>query len=105
MHNHLGWTWPHVLQPLDVSCFKSFKTTCKIKRDNAMVINNHYELKQSTFVSSVVKVLDLILSKINIKNGFNVTWIWPFSPKAMDEETKQKEAYTITIYIHILNEK
>jgi hypothetical protein len=70
-----------------------------------MVINNHYELKQSTFVSSVVKVLDLILSKINIKNGFNVTWIWPFSPKAMDEETKQKEAYTITIYIHILNEK
>jgi hypothetical protein len=63
----------HVLQPLDVSCFKSFKTTFKTKRDNAMVINNHYELKKCTFASLVIKILDLIFSKINIKNGFKVT--------------------------------
>jgi hypothetical protein len=54
-----------------------------------MVINNHYE-KKCTFANLVVKVLNLILSKINIKNGFKVMWIWPFSPKAMDEETKQR---------------
>jgi hypothetical protein len=52
----------HLLQPLNVSCFKSFKTTFKTKRDSAMVINNHYELKKCTFASLIVKVLDLILS-------------------------------------------
>jgi hypothetical protein len=39
-----------------------------------MVVNNHYEFQKCTFASLVVKVLDLILSKINIKNGFKVTW-------------------------------
>jgi hypothetical protein len=63
----------HVLQLLNVSRFKSFKTTSKTKKDNAMVINNHYELKKCTCTSLVIKVLDLILSKINIKNGFKVT--------------------------------
>jgi hypothetical protein len=42
-----------------------------------MVVNNHYEFQKCTFASLVVKVLDLILSKINIKNGFKVTWIVP----------------------------
>jgi len=33
------------------------------------------------------------LSQKNIKNGFNVTRIWPFNPKAMDERIKPSEFY------------
>jgi hypothetical protein len=69
----LSFHTSHVLQLLDVNHFKSFKTTSKTKRDNAIVINNHYELKKCTFASLVIKVSDLILSKINLKNGFKVT--------------------------------
>jgi hypothetical protein len=40
----------HALQPLDVSCFKPFKTTFKKERDNNMVINNYNEPNKVTFV-------------------------------------------------------
>jgi hypothetical protein len=36
------------LQPLDVSCFKPFKTTFRRVRDLAMFRNNHMELKKIT---------------------------------------------------------
>jgi hypothetical protein len=38
----------HVLQPLDVSCFKPFKTTFRKERNNAMVMNNQCELDKCT---------------------------------------------------------
>jgi hypothetical protein len=41
----------HVLQPLDVSCFKPFKTTFKEEKNNAMVKNNHCELNKCTLTS------------------------------------------------------
>jgi hypothetical protein len=40
----------YVLQPLDVSCFKPFKTTFKKERDNNMVKNNYDEPNKATFV-------------------------------------------------------
>jgi hypothetical protein len=36
----------HVLQPLDVNCFKPFKTTFKKEKDNSMVSNNYKELNK-----------------------------------------------------------
>jgi hypothetical protein len=40
-------TWPlqisHILQPLNVNCFKPFKITFKKEKDNAMARNNHCE--------------------------------------------------------------
>jgi hypothetical protein len=33
----------HALQPLDVSCFKTFKTTFRKVRDTTMSRNNHME--------------------------------------------------------------
>jgi hypothetical protein len=38
----------YVLQPLDVSCFKPFKTTFKKVKDATMSKNNHMELNKIT---------------------------------------------------------
>jgi hypothetical protein len=65
----------HVLQLLDVSCFKPFKTTFKKEIDNAMVKNNHCEPDKCTLVSWVDKSLDQSLSKKYIRSGFKGTWI------------------------------
>ncbi len=46
-----------------------------------------------TLAGWVYKALDLALSKRNIKNGFQVTRIWPLNPKAMDGGTKPNELY------------
>jgi hypothetical protein len=41
----------HVLQPLDVSCFKSFKTTFEKEKDGAMVKNNYNAPNNLTLAS------------------------------------------------------
>ncbi len=58
-----------------------------------MVRNNYNEPNKATLVGWVNKAWDLVFSKKNIKNGFQVTWIWPFNPKAMDGRTKSNELY------------
>ncbi len=59
-----------------------------------MVRNIYNEPNKVTLVRWVDKALDLALSKKNIKNGFQVTKIWPLNPKAMDGRTKPNELYT-----------
>jgi hypothetical protein len=46
----------HTLQPLDVSCFKPFKTMLKKKWDGAMTKNNYLEPNKITLASWVDKV-------------------------------------------------
>ncbi len=53
----------HALQPLNVSCFKPFKTIFKEEKDNAMVKNNHCEPNKCTLTSWVDKSWDQSLSK------------------------------------------
>jgi hypothetical protein len=60
----------HVLQPLDMNCFKPFKITFKKERNNAVVKNNHYEPDKCTLASWVDKSLDQSLSKKIIRNRF-----------------------------------
>jgi hypothetical protein len=40
----------HALQPLDVSCFKPFKTACKKERDATMAKNKYQEPDKITLV-------------------------------------------------------
>jgi len=65
----------HVLQPLDVSCFKPFKIIFMKKKDNAMVKNIHCESNKCTLASWVDKILDQSLSKKYINSGFKDTRI------------------------------
>ncbi len=83
----------HVLQPLDVNYFKPFKTTLKKERNNSMVISNYNQPNKATFVGWVDEALNMALSKRHIKNGFQITRIWPLNPKAMDGRTKPNELY------------
>jgi len=83
----------HALQPLDVNGFKPFKTTSRKEINNNMVKNNYNEPNKATFATWVNKALYVVLSKKNIKNGFKVTRIWLFNPKAMDGRTKPSEFY------------
>jgi hypothetical protein len=57
-----------------------------------MVNNNYKERNKIALINWVDKALDVILSKTNIKNGFEVKRIWPnFNPKAMDGKIKLSE--------------
>jgi hypothetical protein len=62
----------YALQPLDVSCFKPFKTTLK-KKDMTMARNNHKELEKIILARWVDKVLGKSLNKQNIRLWFKVT--------------------------------
>jgi hypothetical protein len=62
----------HILQPIDVSCFKTFKIAFMKERDSAMIRNNHRELDKCTIVTWVYKSSDQTLSKKNIKSGFKI---------------------------------
>jgi hypothetical protein len=46
------------LQPLDVSCFKPFKTTFRKVRDATMSRSNHQELEKITLADWVDQVLE-----------------------------------------------
>jgi hypothetical protein len=63
----------HVLEPLDVSCFKPFKNAFKKEKDNAKVRNNHYESNKCTLISWVNKILHQPLSIFYYKHGFKVS--------------------------------
>jgi hypothetical protein len=69
-----------------------------------MVKNNYNEPDKVTFATWVDKALDVALSKRNIKNGFNVTGIWPFNPKVMDGRTKPSEFYHVDCNNNTSNE-
>jgi len=59
-----------------------------------MARNKLNKLDKITFVIWVDKALDQSLTKQNIKVGFNVTWIWPFNLRTMDEKIELANIYT-----------
>jgi hypothetical protein len=60
-----------------------------------MVRNNYNEPNKATFVDWVDEALGMALCKGNIKNGFQVTKIWPLNPKVIDGRTKPIKLYTV----------
>jgi hypothetical protein len=47
----------HALQPLDVACFKAFKTTFEKERDGAMANKNYIKLDKITLAAWVDETL------------------------------------------------
>jgi hypothetical protein len=48
----------HALQPLDVACFKPFKTTFEKERDGAMANKNYIKLNKIILAAWVDETLD-----------------------------------------------
>jgi len=90
---------PHALQPLDVFCFKTFKTIFRKEKDVALSKNNYMEPDKITLVGWVNQALDKSMMKRNIKFGFKITAIYFLNLNAMDNKTKPSN-----IYITIANE-
>jgi hypothetical protein len=63
----------HVLQPLDVYCFKPFKTTFKKVRDATMSTSNHMESDKIILTRWVNHAINQSFTKKNIKVGFTAT--------------------------------
>ncbi len=63
----------HVLQPSNLSCFKSFKTTFRKVEDAPMFQNNHMELHKISLAEWVDQALKQSFTKKNIKFGFRDT--------------------------------
>jgi hypothetical protein len=101
LHSHSS----HVFQPLDISCFKPFKTTFKKKRDEVMVKNNHFETNTVMVVSWVDLALEFILSRNNIQSMYTITSIWLLNVKAMDEKIIPSEAFTKNNTTKVKDEK
>jgi len=53
----------HALQPLQMYCFKPFKTTFKKERDNAMIRNRYLKLNKAKLTTWVDPTLDKGLFK------------------------------------------
>ncbi len=95
----------HALQPLNVACFKPFKTTLKKVKDAIMSRSNHMELDKITLARWVDQTLEQSFTKQNIKFNFMITCIRPLNLKAMDNKTKPLEVYTATNMNNVRNEE
>jgi hypothetical protein len=62
----------HALQPLNVFCFKPFKTTFRKERDVVMAISKYQELNKIALFGWVEKTIDQLLTKDNIRSWFTI---------------------------------
>ena len=72
----------HALQPLDLACFKSFKTAFRKLRDVWSLTNKNRPMENQTFCEWTSKALNLALTPSNIQSGFKRIGIWPLNCKA-----------------------
>lgn len=75
----------HALQPLDVTCFKSFKVAFKKNRDSWGLANNDRALEKEDIVEWVSIASKSSMTIQNIKKRFFVTRIWPLNNKAIEK--------------------
>jgi len=83
----------HDLQPLNVSCFKPFKTTFRKVRYVTMSKKNPMELDKITLVGWVNKALKQSLTKKISSLDLRPYVYGPFNPKAMDSKTQLSQTY------------
>ena len=67
----------HALQPLDVACFKTFKTAFRRCRDLWSLENSKKEVGKQDLCEWTSRALKAALTPNNIKAGFRSTGIWP----------------------------
>jgi hypothetical protein len=89
----------HALQPLDIACFKPFKTTFRKEIDITMITRNYIERNKIVLVGLMDKAIDQALLGNNIILGFKSTRLWPLDPKVMDEKTKPSSLYILVIIL------
>jgi hypothetical protein len=83
----------HALQPLDVSCFKPFKTAFRQIRDSWTLLNKGKKVEKQDLCEWTAKAMKKALSIINIKSGFKKTGIWPFNPEAVTKQMGPSEGF------------
>ena len=67
----------HVLQPLDVKCFKPFKFAFRQIKDSWMLLNKGKNMEKITLCEWTLQTLERSLTPKNIKSGFQKIGIWP----------------------------
>ncbi len=90
----------HALQLFNVSCFKHFKTTFRKEKDVAMFKSIYMELDKITLIGWVDQGLDKSITKQNIRFEFRVTCMYPLNPRAMNNETRPSNIYTMVANEH-----
>lgn len=64
------------LQPVDVTCFKPFKTTFRAYKDVWMLVNKKYGATKKDLMLCVSLILKITLTPQNIHKGFKTIGIW-----------------------------
>ena len=72
----------HALQPLDIVCFKPFKTVFRQIKDAWCLTNKNQAIGKQTMCEWTSKALQHVLTPSNIQVGFKGIGIWPLDRKA-----------------------
>ena len=76
----------HALQPLDVTCFKPFKTAFRRCRNQWALENSKQEVKKQDLCEWTSRALRVALTPKNIIAGFQATGIWPLNRTAVSDK-------------------
>jgi hypothetical protein len=79
------------LQPLDVTCFKPFKTTFRAYKDVWMLVNKKYGATIFFLMLCISLVLKITLTPQNIYKGFKTTGIWLLDLNVMASKMQPNE--------------
>ena len=75
----------HILQPLDVGVFKSFKSNFNKACGNYMKVNPGRVITNDVLASIVGQAYPVAFTPVNILSGFKKTEIYPFNPSSVDD--------------------
>ena len=85
----------HALQPLDIACFKPFKTVFRQIRDVWCLANKNEPVGKQTLCEWTSKALKRALIPSNIKLGFRGAGIWPLDWEASKASTLPSRRFEI----------
>ena len=75
----------HILQPLDVGVFKSFKSNFNKVCGNYMKQNPGRVITADLLASMVGQAYPTAFTPVNVLSGFKKTGIYPFNPSSVDD--------------------
>ena len=83
----------YVLQPLDVSWFKPFKSGFKQIRDSWSLLNKGNKVEKTHLCEWTSEALQKSLTVKYIKSGFQKTKIWPLNDKAVTSRMNYNKGF------------
>jgi hypothetical protein len=84
----------HVLQPLDVSIFKPFKTAFRMYRDVWSLSNKGKSATKEVLAQWISLALRKATTSANIQKGLRAIGIWPLEPTAMATKMAPSECFS-----------